>query len=70
MTESIYEFVMSELVRNHGHIPRISRETGIPVGTLRRIKQRETKDPSVHTIEKLALYFREDLKARLNGGLS
>jgi hypothetical protein len=67
MTESIYEFVVAELLRNHGQLPRIARETAIPIGKLRRIKSKETKDPSVHTIEKLAGYFREDLKNRLNG---
>jgi hypothetical protein len=67
MAESIYEFVMSELARNHGHLPRVERETGIPIATLRRIKSKETLDPSIHTIEKLAAYFREDLQKRLNG---
>ena len=59
MSESIYDFVMSELASSRGKLPEIAQQTEIPLSTLRKIYSRTVTDPSVHTIEKLAKHFRD-----------
>lgn len=60
--ESIYEYVLDRLQAAKGGWPTIADEAGVSLRTLEKIARRETKDPSVRLIEKLAKYFRGQVK--------
>jgi predicted transcriptional regulator len=38
----------------------VSIKTGVPVPTLYKIARGETKNPRVHTVEKITKYYREN----------
>jgi transcriptional regulator with XRE-family HTH domain len=53
----IYEFVMAHLRSKRITQRTVARESGVPYSTLTKIAQGHFRDPSVHTIQKLADYF-------------
>jgi hypothetical protein len=62
MSESIHEYVVEQLQQSKGQWPVVARKSRVPKRTLEKIATRETADPRVKTVEKLAAYFRK-LKA-------
>jgi transcriptional regulator with XRE-family HTH domain len=60
--DSIYEYVLDRLQAAKGGWPTVANEAGISLRTLEKIARKETKDPSVRHIEKLANYFRGQAK--------
>ncbi len=58
MSESIYEFVLAELNARRGEWREIASATGVSFGTVSKIGYRETLNPRVRNVEKLAEYFR------------
>ena len=58
MHTSILESVVTNLVAARSEWEAISEASGVPFGTLRKIGWRQTKNPRVDTVEKLAAYFR------------
>lgn len=59
MSESIYGFVMENLQATKYRWPEVAAGSGVPVRTLEKIARRETVNPKIETIEKLAAYFRD-----------
>jgi len=59
MTESIYEYVLTELQESKGAWTSVAEETGISKRTIEKIARREVQNPGVSYIEKLATYFRQ-----------
>lgn len=55
----IYEFVMSQFRAKRIKQRQVAKESGIPFSTVSKIAQGAVKDPSVHTIQRLANYFSE-----------
>ena len=51
------DFVVARLKESRGRLPRIHEETGIPVDTLRRIRDLEN-DPGYSKVRRLADYFK------------
>jgi predicted transcriptional regulator len=60
METSILESVVSNLIASRSHWEEIAEASGVPFGTLRKIGWRQTKNPRFDTVEKLAVYFREN----------
>jgi transcriptional regulator with XRE-family HTH domain len=58
MSESIHEYVVEQLQAAKGKWSEVAEESGVPKRTLEKIASRETADPRVKSIEKLANYFR------------
>ena len=56
----LYDFVMTHL--REKRIPQriVAAGSGVPFSTVCKIAQRSVKEPSVHTIQKLADYFASD----------
>jgi transcriptional regulator with XRE-family HTH domain len=54
----LYDYVMAQLRAKRVPQRRVADETGVPFSTLAKIAQGQIKDPSVHTIQVLADYFR------------
>ena len=63
MSESIYDFVMEKLQATKYHWPQVAEGSGVPCRTLEKIARRETVNPKIETVEKLAKYFREQVAA-------
>jgi hypothetical protein len=59
VTESIYDYVMSQLEAAKGSWPDVAAGSGVSRRTIEKIARREIKDPGVSSVEKLARYFRE-----------
>lgn len=55
---SLYGFVMAELRAKRIPQRQVARESGVPFSTVCKIAQGYVKEPSVHTIQRLADYFR------------
>lgn len=55
---SIHEFVVEQLQEAKGRWPVVAEETGISRRTIEKIARRESRDPAVSLIERLAKYFR------------
>ena len=53
----LYEFVLSHLRARSIPQRRIARESGVPFSTVCKIAQGSVKNPSVHTVQRLADYF-------------
>ena len=53
----IYDVVMAHLRSRRVPQRKVAFESGVPFSTLTKIAQGQIKDPSVHTIQKLADYF-------------
>jgi len=41
----------------HGELRKIERETGVNYGTIREIKDGQTKNPRIDTFERLCAYY-------------
>lgn len=64
---SLYDFVMSRLRAKDVPQRRIARESGVPFSTVCKVAQGAVKEPSVHTIQRLADFFRRvDQSATVN----
>jgi transcriptional regulator with XRE-family HTH domain len=59
MSESEYEYVMTQLQLAKGRWRRIAEATGISKRTIEKIASGESKNPGVLTIETLGAYFRD-----------
>jgi len=53
----IYEYVMTRLRTKDVPQRRIARESGVPFSTVCKVAQGAVKEPSVHTIQRLADFF-------------
>lgn len=53
----IYDFVMAQLRAKRIPQRKIAADSGVPFSTLTKIAQGQIKEPSVHSIQKLADYF-------------
>ena len=59
MTQSLHQFVLSELQAAKGRWPAVAEKAEVSLRTIQKIASGEIKDPGVSHIEKLAKYFRE-----------
>jgi hypothetical protein len=57
MRENIYDYVMSKLDARVVPLVRVSRETGIPYESLKKIAHRRTPNPGVKHVQTLADFF-------------
>lgn len=57
MRENIYDYVMSKLDARFVPLVRVSRETGIPYESLKKIAHRRTPNPGVKHVQTLADFF-------------
>lgn len=57
MRENLYAYVMSRLDARLLPLARVSRETGIPYESLKKIAHRRTPNPGVRHVQTLAEYF-------------
>lgn len=55
----IYDYVMQQLRAKSVPRRQIASDAGVPFSTLSKIAQGRIDDPSVHTIQRLADYFRD-----------
>lgn len=53
----LYDYVMGHLRAKRIPQKQIARDSGVPFSTLCKIAQEDVKDPSVHTVQRLADYF-------------
>lgn len=56
-TRPIYDYVMEQLRAKRIPQRQVSQESGVPFSTLCKIAQGDVTNPSVHTIQRLAVYF-------------
>jgi hypothetical protein len=63
MDTPIFEYVLAQLDLTKGRWPTVAEESGVPYKTLVKIAQRETLDPGVNNVQKLADYFRREKAA-------
>lgn len=54
----IYDFVMANLKAKRIPQRQIARESGVPFSTVCKVAQGYVTDPSVHTVQRLADYFK------------
>lgn len=60
MEKPIYEFVMECFgERDRPSYRQIAKGSGVKKRTLEKVARREVKDPGVHSVQKLADYFRK-----------
>ena len=57
-TEQLLDYVLRKLSETKGQHRAIAKATGVPYGTLTKIRQRTTKNPGVDRVQLLADYFR------------
>lgn len=57
-TQSLYDFVMSHLDAKRISQRVVAEGSGVPFSTVCKIAQRQVKEPSVHTVQRLADFFR------------
>ena len=57
MRENIYAYVMSQIDARAVPLVRVSRETGIPYESLKKIAHRRTPNPGVKHVQTLAEFF-------------
>lgn len=58
MSETL-QFVIQELEKRKGTWPTLAAESGVSKRTFEKIVNGDTRNPRIDTVEKLALYFRE-----------
>jgi transcriptional regulator with XRE-family HTH domain len=63
MTDSIFDYVMTKLEASKGKWSSVADGSGVSYRTLEKIARGESKDPGIHTVEKLAKYFRDQDEA-------
>lgn len=56
---NLYDFVMDNLRAKRIPQRRVAQESGVPFSTLTKIAQGQVRDPSVHTVQRLADYFHQ-----------
>jgi transcriptional regulator with XRE-family HTH domain len=56
----LYDYVMAQFRAKRVPQRQIAEGSGVPFSTICKIAQGTVKDPSVHTIQKLADYFATD----------
>lgn len=56
-SQTLYQYVMTNLRARIVPQRQVARESGVPFSTLCKIAQGTVKKPSVHTIQRLADYF-------------
>lgn len=54
----LYDYVMAQLRAKRIPQRQVARESGVPFSTVSKVAQGSVKEPSVHTIQRLADYFR------------
>ena len=54
----LYDYVMAQLRSKRIPQRQVARESGVPFSTVSKVAQGSVKEPSVHTIQRLADYFR------------
>lgn len=59
MESNIYEYVIGQLTAAKGSWSEVAEGSGVPKRTIEKIARRETPNPGVSHIQKLANYFRE-----------
>ncbi len=59
METDILAFVLQHLEATRGSWPTVADESGVSLDTIRKIAQRQTEDPKVGKVQKLANYFRD-----------
>ncbi|MGP1692069.1 MAG: hypothetical protein ACTS6O_06145 [Giesbergeria sp.] len=57
MRENLYAYVMSNLDARAVPLSRVSRQTGIPYESLKKIAHRRTPNPGVKHVQSLADFF-------------
>ena len=57
-TPNIYDFVMTQLRSKRIPQRQVARESGVPFSTVCKVAQGYVSDPSVHTVQRLADYFK------------
>lgn len=55
---NLYDYVMAQLRAKQIPQRRIASESGVPFSTVCKIAQGSVTDPSVHTVQRLANYFK------------
>lgn len=55
----IYDYVMAQFRAKRIAQRKVADESGVPFSTVAKIAQGQIKEPSVHSIQKLADYFRK-----------
>ena len=58
MTQTLHEFVLTELEASKGQWSEVAEGADVSKRTLEKIARGEIRDPGVSHIEKLAAYFR------------
>ena len=56
--ENLYDFVMKKLSETKRKWIDVSKFSGVPISTVRKIAQGHTKNPSVHHVQALANFFK------------
>lgn len=59
MNTNLLDFVLANLDKRKPKWAEVSRSTGVPYDTLKKIATRTTPNPGVRHIQKLAEYFSE-----------
>lgn len=57
-TTNLYDYVLAHLRAKRIPQKQVASESGVPFSTVAKIAQGAVTDPSVHTVQKLADYFR------------
>lgn len=53
----LYDYVMARLRSRQYPQRMVAKESGVPFSTVSKIAQGAVKEPSVHTVQRLANYF-------------
>jgi hypothetical protein len=56
--ESMHQYVLEQLERARPDWETVSKGSGVPVSTIKKIVSRDIEYPRVDKVEKLATYFR------------
>lgn len=55
---NLYEYVMLRLCDKRYTRRQVANGSGVPFSTVCKVAQRSVKDPSIHTVQALADFFR------------
>lgn len=56
--EPMFEYVKRNLAATRGRWPDVSKGSGVPISTLRKIAQGQIEDPAVSKVQALSDYFK------------
>ncbi len=59
----MHQYVIDELQRHKGRWSQVAKDTGISKRTIEKVARRETEDPGVSLVERLAGYFRSQAQS-------